>query len=203
MHIINKLTLKQLLANKKRTVVTIVGIIISVAMFTAVTTFVTSFMEMMRLEVSSYDGSWHVAYDNLTSQQIDSLKNDDAYQNSVLFQKIDTLLIDENNPIFIELNQLDNYSKEIKLLKGNYPANSNGIIISKYYQTQNGVKVGDEITVKTGATQISDKFIETEQLESTAPYQSKHLKLSVFINLLTSIKHRIIIPFIPLTAVAL
>lgn len=71
-------------------------------------------MEMMRLEVSSYDGSWHVAYDNLTSQQIDSLKNDDAYQNSVLFQKIDTLLIDENNPIFIELNQLDNYSKEIK-----------------------------------------------------------------------------------------
>ena len=107
MHIINKLTLKQLLANKKRTVVTIVGIIISVAMFTAVTTFVTSFMEMMRLEVSSYDGSWHVAYDNLTSQQIDSLKNDDAYQNSVLFQKIDTLLIDENNPIFIELNQLD------------------------------------------------------------------------------------------------
>ena len=128
MHIINKLTLKQLLANKKRTVVTIVGIIISVAMFTAVTTFVTSFMEMMRLEVSSYDGSWHVAYDNLTSQQIDSLKNDDAYQNSVLFQKIDTLLIDENNPIFIELNQLDNYSKEIKLLKGNYPANSNCLL---------------------------------------------------------------------------
>ena len=161
MHIINKLTLKQLLANKKRTVVTIVGIIISVAMFTAVTTFVTSFMEMMRLEVSSYDGSWHVAYDNLTSQQIDSLKNDDAYQNSVLFQKIDTLLIDENNPIFIELNQLDNYSKEIKLLKGNYPANSNEIIISKYYQTQNGVKVGDEITVKTGATQISDKMYLT------------------------------------------
>ena len=177
MHIINKLTLKQLLANKKRTVVTIVGIIISVAMFTAVTTFVTSFMEMMRLEVSSYDGSWHVAYDNLTSQQIDSLKNDDAYQNSVLFQKIDTLLIDENNPIFIELNQLDNYSKEIKLLKGNYPANSNEIIISKYYQTQNGVKVGDEITVKTGATQISDKFIETEQLESTAALPVKTFKV--------------------------
>ena len=177
MHIINKLTLKQLLANKKRTVVTIVGIIISVAMFTAVTTFVTSFMEMMRLEVSSYDGSWHVAYDNLTSQQIDSLKNDDAYQNSVLFQKIDTLLIDENNPIFIELNQLDNYSKEIKLLKGNYPANSNEIIISKYYQTQNGVKVGDEITVKTGATQISDKFIESEQLESTAALPVKTFKV--------------------------
>lgn len=61
-----------------------------------------------------------------------------------------------------------------------------------------------EITVKTGATQISDKFIETEQLKNLLlPYQSKHLKLSVFINLLTSIKRRIIIPFIPLTAVAL
>lgn len=173
MHIINKLTLKQLLANKKRTVVTIVGIIISVAMFTAVTTFVTSFMEMMRLEVSSYDGSWHVAYDNLTSQQIDSLKNDDAYQNSVLFQKIDTLLIDENNPIFIELNQLDNYSKEIKLLKGNYPANSNEIIISKYYQTQNGVKVGDEITVKTGATQKASYYNSFYTANSSSIISSK------------------------------
>ena len=70
-----------------------------------------------------------------------------------------------------------NYSKEIKLLKGNYPANSNEIIISKYYQTQNGVKVGDEITVKTGATQISDKFIETEQLESTAALPVKTFKV--------------------------
>ena len=53
-------------------------------MFTAVTTFVTSFMEMMRLEVSSYDGSWHVAYDNLTSQQIDSLKNDDCVEYEII-----------------------------------------------------------------------------------------------------------------------
>ena len=53
-------------------------------MFTAVTTFVTSFMEMMRLEVSSYDGSWHVAYDNLTSQQIDSLKNDDDVEYEII-----------------------------------------------------------------------------------------------------------------------
>ena len=68
---------------------------------------------MMRLEVSSYDGSWHVAYDNLTSQQIDSLKNDDAYQNSVLFQKIDTLLIDENNPISVSYTHLDVYKRQI------------------------------------------------------------------------------------------
>ena len=34
-----------------------------------------------------------------------------------------------------------------------------------------------EITVKTGATQISDKFSETEQLESTAALPVKTFKV--------------------------
>ena len=39
MNIVNKLTLRQLLLNKKRTLVTIIGVIISVAMITAVASF--------------------------------------------------------------------------------------------------------------------------------------------------------------------
>lgn len=178
MGIINKLTLKQLLSNKKRTLVTIIGIIISVAMFTAVTTFVTSFMEMMKLDIASYEGSWHVAYKEVEPKQIDILKNKSDYKDSLLFQTIDTLLIDDNNPRFINLIQLDNYQDNLKLVKGDYPSNDNEIIISKYYQSNNQkIGIGDEITVKTKAGELADKYIETDQLVNSDKLATRTYKV--------------------------
>ena len=43
MNLINKLTIKNLKLNKKRTIVTIIGIILSVALITAVASMVVSF----------------------------------------------------------------------------------------------------------------------------------------------------------------
>ena len=58
MKIINKLTWRHLWANKKRTVITLFGIIISVAMVTAVFTSVESLMNTMGEITASYDGAW-------------------------------------------------------------------------------------------------------------------------------------------------
>ena len=48
MNIVNKVTLQHLKQNKKRTIVTIVGIIISVAMITAVSTIACSFIDLLK-----------------------------------------------------------------------------------------------------------------------------------------------------------
>ena len=45
MNILNKLTIKNLKLNKKRTIVTIIGIILSVALICAVASMVSSFRE--------------------------------------------------------------------------------------------------------------------------------------------------------------
>ncbi len=47
MNILNKLTIKNLKLNKKRTIVTIIGIILSVALITAVASMVVSFRESL------------------------------------------------------------------------------------------------------------------------------------------------------------
>ena len=60
MNIVNNLTLRQLLLNKRRTLVTIIGVIISVAMITAVASLGISFMDMLRRQVISDGGEWHV-----------------------------------------------------------------------------------------------------------------------------------------------
>ena len=48
MNVIQKLTLRHMLLNKRRTLVTVLGIVISVAMLTAVSTFTGSFMDLAR-----------------------------------------------------------------------------------------------------------------------------------------------------------
>ncbi len=48
MNIVNKVTVRHMKQNKKRTLVTILGVIISAAMITAVATLAVSFMELMQ-----------------------------------------------------------------------------------------------------------------------------------------------------------
>ena len=59
MNILNKLTIKNLKLNKKRTIVTIIGIILSVALICAVASMVSSFREsLIRFEINR-DGNFH------------------------------------------------------------------------------------------------------------------------------------------------
>lgn len=77
MNIVNKLTIRQLRENRKRTLVTIIGVIISVAMITAVAALGVSFMDMMRRQTIADDGEWHVLYEDVNREQLDAVKASD------------------------------------------------------------------------------------------------------------------------------
>lgn len=62
MNILNELTVKNLKRNKKRTLVTIFGIILSVALVTAITTFVSSMQGSMIEYAKKNDGDYHILY---------------------------------------------------------------------------------------------------------------------------------------------
>ena len=59
MNVLNRVTMKTLRRNRARTVVTIIGVILSAAMFTAVTTFISTMQHYMLASVLSTQGSWH------------------------------------------------------------------------------------------------------------------------------------------------
>ena len=84
MNIVNRLTLRQLKLNIKRTVVTILGSIISVAMITAVCTLGFSFMDLMQRITISETGEWHVLYKDVTIEQLEVIKNDEASKTVIL-----------------------------------------------------------------------------------------------------------------------
>lgn len=77
MSILGKVTWKAMQQNKARTVVTIIGIILSAAMFTAVTTLGYSLWSyLVRMEVYN-TGDYFLQFDYTTQENVDSLSKDD------------------------------------------------------------------------------------------------------------------------------
>lgn len=59
MNIFHRITRQTLLKNRTRTIVTIIGIILSTAMFTAVTTFISSIQNFMLEASIESEGDWY------------------------------------------------------------------------------------------------------------------------------------------------
>ncbi len=158
MNIVNKVTLQHLKQNKKRTIVTIVGIIISVAMITAVSTIACSFIDLLKRSEIADSGNWHVSYDNVTSDSINTISSDDRVETySVVADGGFTDFSISDNPYkkYIELKKcskstFDNFS--FKLTDGRLPENSDEIVLSKHINANGGkYKVGDKITLTAGS----------------------------------------------------
>ena len=79
MSIFNKVTLEILKKNKTRTIVTIIGIILSASMFTAVTTTVSSLQNYMVQNAIYNEGDWHVSAVEVDESFFAFLKNPAAF----------------------------------------------------------------------------------------------------------------------------
>src|SRR5690554_2096199 len=80
----NKVTLRHLKENKRRTLVTIIGVIISVAMITAVATLSVSFLDLAIRETIAANGEWHVKYKSVNEEQIQAIEKDENTKEVIL-----------------------------------------------------------------------------------------------------------------------
>jgi len=176
MNIINKLTLRHLKENKRRTLVTIIGVIISVAMVTAVATLGVSFLDLMKRQTIAENGEWHVQYMNVTDDQLTAIEKDEATKKLIITEELGyaTLQGSEINSkpyLFIQsFNEVGLNEFPIELSKGRLPHAENEIIISEEIATNAKVnyKIGDQITVNIG-----DRMAEGEEapLTQNSPLQ--------------------------------
>ena len=74
MNLLNKITLKSLKLNKRRTLVTIIGIILSVSLITAVASMFSSGMNSLIALEKREKGNFHVVFSNISSTEIDNIK---------------------------------------------------------------------------------------------------------------------------------
>ncbi|MBR2046176.1 MAG: hypothetical protein IJ958_08605, partial [Agathobacter sp.] len=83
MSIFNKVTLEILKKNKTRTIVTIIGIILSASMFTAVTTTVSSVQNYLLQNVIYNHGDWHVNATEVDETFFEFLRNPSSFTENI------------------------------------------------------------------------------------------------------------------------
>ncbi|MDQ0230049.1 FtsX-like permease family protein [Metabacillus malikii] len=158
MNIVNKLTVRHLIENKRRTLITIIGVIISVAMVSAVATSVFSFLDLMKRDTIARDGEWHVQYQKVTVDQVNELEKDEqtkklALSNDVGYASLENAQNKYKPYIFIkQYNDTANNLFPIELTKGRLPEKENEIVLSVEIEkdTNTEYSIGDQLTLDIG-----------------------------------------------------
>ena len=159
MSILNELTIKNLKLNKKRTIVTIVGIILSTALMVGIGLLFSSFQDYMIRETISYNGKYEAKYNDISLAKLNDIERNDFdyfYQKPIGFSKFDS--INEYKPYLYISAVNKEYFNELHLISGRFAENDNELVISKHINTNGGAsyKIGDTITLKYGERVIED-----------------------------------------------
>lgn len=164
MNVIHKVTWQSMKKSRRRTLVTIIGVIISVAMMTAVATAGYSFMDLWQRHTMASTGRWHVLYRDVAVDKVDILKNDSNTGEVILSGDIGYSKLEGCKNSFKPYLFFKAYSGSgmenmpIRLLDGRLPQNADEIAIPKHLETNGGIRyeIGDEITVKMGSRVVKD-----------------------------------------------
>lgn len=154
MNVLNKLVIKSLKLNTKRTIGTIIGIILSVALICAVSSMVSSFRQTLVENAINESGYYHIELLNINDNDINKLKLNKDIKDINLVYKLGYSSIEiDSTFLYIEIASMDkdtlsNLSYE--LIEGRYPENDNEIVISNKIKLKGKYKVGDVINLNVG-----------------------------------------------------
>lgn len=173
MNLLNKLTIKNLKLNKKRTIVTIIGIILSAALITGVATLVTSFRETIINYIRKSTGDYHYQFSNVSVEEIKYIENNRNIEETYITQNLGYSILEnsknEYKP-YLYVQAFDKKAMEklnINLVEGRMPKRENELVISEHIEYNGGVEynVGDTLTLNIGK-----RTIEGDELNQHNPY---------------------------------
>lgn len=167
MNILNKVTRKALGRNRMRTFVTIIGIVLSAAMFTAVTTSITSMQEYMKKCCEQTDGSWYAGYMAADVDKYREIRSDEDVSVTAYLEDMGYAVIGSSNeykPYLYIGGMSGNFTDivAVNLIEGRMPQNSDEIILPKHLITNGGIKnynKGDKISLDAGQRSYDGKIL--------------------------------------------
>ena len=173
MNVFNKVTLESLKKNRTRTVVTIIGIMLSAAMICASTTFVSSMQNfVLRCEIYS-SGDWHGAVYDAAYKDYEDIRDSGkvssaAYAQVLGYAKIDSA--NERKPYLYVLggDAASGYfeTMPVHLLLGTLPKDPTEIILPEHLTSNGKVNytLGDTVTLDVG-----DRTLDGRRLGQDTP----------------------------------
>ncbi|MBQ8804573.1 MAG: ABC transporter permease [Tyzzerella sp.] len=173
MSIFQKVTLQSLKKNKTRTVVTVIGIVLSAAMICAVTTFVSSIYNYALENAIYVDGDWHGSALDAKWRTYEDIWNTGEVSNAVYAQQVGYAIAEgcqnEYKPYLFVLGVSEDFRETmpVHITSGEYPADSNEILLPDHLAHNGGVQyeLGDTLTLELG-----DRMSEGYALGQNNPY---------------------------------
>ncbi|MDC0764742.1 FtsX-like permease family protein [Brevibacillus sp. AG] len=180
MNIVNQLTLRYMKQNKSRTLVTIIGVIISVAMLTAVFSISSSFMDMMQRNTIAYTGKWQTAFLDVAGEDVAVITNTEAIERYDIDQELGFARLSNSanraKPYLYITGHSNHDVIGVSPIDGRLPQNENELALSSQFLQTAGVswKVGDVVTLDFGKRSLN-KDGTSEMLGNNDAYQSKEV----------------------------
>lgn len=173
MNVFHKVTRETLKKNKVRTLVTIIGIILSAAMITAIVTLIGSFQNYM-LETAVYEsGDWHGSLLDISEEKLRELEQDERVRQLLLLRGLgyarEEQSKNEGKPYLYvcEADSLFLENMPVHLVQGRLPENSSELILPRHLRNNGGVyyDLGDTLELDLG-----DRMSEGFRLNQRTPF---------------------------------
>ena len=159
MGVLNKLIIKNLRMNKQRTIVSIIGIILSCALITALFSLVVSFQESLKLGALKNDGHRHVTFCDVPRDLVKDITEHKEVKSFYLLS-LQSAKIEDG---FVGVNRVigENGVEDLKnqLVEGSVPRSPLEVVVDIDYQDKYDVHIGDMLTVNTGNRYYNGEFL--------------------------------------------
>lgn len=177
MNVLNKVILKDLKLNKKRTIVTIIGIILSTALICAVAGMITSVQKTLIENAKMKYGNFHVTFCDVPKEELKYIENNRNVDTYYLSEKLGYSKLEnsqnEDKPYLNIISADEVYLKNmgLKLIDGRLPENDNEIVISNtiIQNAKVDYKINQKITLDV-SKRMGEVDGEKFELDQSNPY---------------------------------
>ena len=167
MNIFYKLVLQDLKKNRTRTLVTVIGVILSAALFTTVATFGTSLLQYLVNGSKLKCGSWYIDFVDADSDFVQERMADSEVTDAVLFENLGYALLDgakspEKPYLFVAGFTEETFAKlPVTLISGRLPQNDTEVVIPNHIAIKADVRipVGETICIAVGDREESGNIL--------------------------------------------
>lgn len=180
MNILNKLTIKNLLLNKKRAIGTTIGIILSVALICATAGLFTSFQNTLVQSTIEDSGYYHISLEGIDQKKYDEIKlhkNVENINTIYMLGWAEFENINKNTNPYIKIFSTDRKSfdsHQFKIVEGRFPIDDDEIVVGRKVLINGSLKVGDTISLDVG-TRMSEEGFELKESNPYNKENSEHI----------------------------
>ena len=192
MNIFARITARTMKENKTRTIVTIIGVILSTAMITAVVTLGGTFQNFFIEYTKEQDGSWHVAGLSLPVKEAEKAEKQEKVVNSTKVAEIGYARYEHLLSPMMPYLYVQSFSENtrsmlpVALKEGKFPEKQNEVIIPDYLNANleegNQILIGDTLPLELGEREYKGERLsqinsymgtETKAEESFVPKEKR------------------------------